>query len=195
MMHDADDRLERLIDRASSSLTEAETSPAFVTRVMAALDAPPRRGATPWTLVAPAAACLVALLVLGGWWAVRPDRSADVSSGRAVTSRALPTKSAAAVPSSTSAPAVSRTSPAIGPTATPRPMRQAIGRRPAQVRTFDAIAIAHVEIAPVVTDADGLVLPPVGALPPIAVDDVAIDPIEITGQPPADTPQSQGGRQ
>ena len=194
MMHDADDRLEHLIDRASSSLTEAETSPAFVAHVMAALNAPPRRAPTPWTLVAPATACLVVLFALVGWWMGRQGGAPDVNRAHVVTSRDVPAATAA-VTASTSAPAVSSAPSTTGPTASPRRMHKGIGPGPAQVAAFDAIAIAHVEIAPVVSDEEGLLLPPVDALPPIAVDDVAIDPIEVTPQLRADTPQSQGGRQ
>ena len=47
MTHDADDRIERLIDRAASSLTEVPDSPAFTARVMARIDTAASRARAP----------------------------------------------------------------------------------------------------------------------------------------------------
>jgi hypothetical protein len=70
MMHDETIGSKRLIDRASSSLTEAGASPAFVTRVMA-VPGRARLTSRPNAMEAgraPAAACLAVPIALGGWW-------------------------------------------------------------------------------------------------------------------------------
>jgi hypothetical protein len=192
MRGDADERIDRLIDRAAASMTEAETSSAFVGRLMAALDEPARPLRQAWRpALVPAAACALLAFVLGAWWIPGRGPQTDGSATHLLVSRRVPTTMLALV--SPSAPGPLPTDQATA-AATPRRSRRP-SPAPAPVPDFPSIAIDEVEIAPVAA-ADGAELAPLAVepLPLIEVDDIALDPIDLTQPPRADRPPPPGER-
>lgn len=197
MMHDADDRIERLIDRAASSLTDAPDAPAFTARVMARLDAPASaRPVARWMRhLVPAAACALLLVTAVGWWQRRSvhDAPASAPGAQFPASRALPTAAVVVPAAGTATP--SGPSPTRLASARPQHAARAAAVEAARVPRYEVITIDTLAITAVGGDDAGVVLDPLLDPSPIAVERLAIDPIDSARASRSEPPQSPGGRQ
>lgn len=187
MMDDADDRVERLIDRAASALTDVGTSPAFTARVMARLDAPVARRRSRWGPVpAFAAACALLIIAFAGWWPRTDETGGSPTGAQILASRSLPTTSVLV--------------PAISALAAPRRGLTEAGVRVTpqhdypRVHVFDPISIDQLAIASIDAESAPVAVEPLLAPDPIQLDPVAIDAIELSPLPRSAPPHSPGGR-
>ncbi len=194
-MHDRD-RIERLIDRAASSLTEVPDARAFTARVLARLDAPPVRHPTWWrVLVVVPAAAAVLLLVVAGWWQQGGFNGPATPATRVLDSRALPT-AALLVPAAREAtsPPADRAGGGRTP-ALPAVSGSASAANLPRVPGYEPIALDVVAIAPVGADDDGVAADSQLELSPIEVERLAIDPIDLSRPRGSEPNPFPGGRQ
>lgn len=156
-----DDSLDRAIDEVARDLTEGAPSPGFSTRVRARLETGPRRRAWVWHL---AAACAVLAIVAYLVWPVANRQSPGVRVATPAGAPRSPSKE-------------------LTPELAPAPSRPALVRarattRPAPVRRSSPEPRMRIAIHPDAPQLDAIPEPVELTLPPIAIAELTIAPLE-----------------